>query len=71
MMYFLMLGILVSVTDVGVYSIAVLAFDAAIQLVFVVRNNINPLIGKAIARNDMTALLKMSQTVTLLLAGVY
>jgi O-antigen/teichoic acid export membrane protein len=57
----LMIGVFLDARQVGIYTVALLAFDAATQLIFVLRNNINPLITSAIFEGRSTALLAISR----------
>ncbi|MEM7300225.1 MAG: oligosaccharide flippase family protein [Pseudomonadota bacterium] len=59
----LMIGIFLDAVNVGIYTIAVLVFDAASQLIFVVRNNVNPLITKSVEDGKLTDMLSLSRKI--------
>ncbi len=67
----LMLGLFLDARQVGIYTVALLAFDAATQLIFVLRNNINPLIASAAYDRRSTALLAISRKAALGLFAVF
>ncbi|CAM5219670.1 Membrane protein involved in the export of O-antigen and teichoic acid OS=Bosea thiooxidans OX=53254 GN=SAMN05660750_04429 PE=4 SV=1 [Bosea thiooxidans] len=57
----LMLGALLNDRAAGVYSIAALIFEAALQAVVVVRNNISPQLARSMAASDRAGILKFSR----------
>jgi O-antigen/teichoic acid export membrane protein len=59
----LMVGALMSDQAAGIYPIAALIFEAALQGVVVVRNNINPRLAWSIAQGERGAILKFSRRV--------
>ncbi|MEZ5934521.1 MAG: oligosaccharide flippase family protein [Alphaproteobacteria bacterium] len=67
----LMLGLFLDARQVGVYTVALLAFDAATQFIFVLRNNINPLIASAVDDGRSTALLAISRKAALGLFALF
>ena len=67
----LMLGLFLDTRQVGIYTVALLAFDAATQLIFVLRNNINPLIASAVDEKQATALFVISRQAALGLLVVF
>lgn len=70
----LMLGLLATDTVVGVYSFAAIWAEGVAQLLFVLRNNLNPVLVQLLARRDLAALEQLvrrgKRATTLLLAGV-
>ncbi len=56
----LMIGALMNDKAAGIYTIAALIFEAALQAVVVVRNNINPRLARSIAQGERDAILKFS-----------
>lgn len=67
----LMIGYFLTAEKVGVYTVAVLVFDAATQLIFVVRNNVNPKISTAIVSQKFDSILKLSRTIIYFLGSVF
>lgn len=57
----LMLGALVNDRTAGVYSIAALIYEAALQAVVVVRNNISPQLARSMAAGDKQGILRFSR----------
>jgi len=49
------LAVLVSDKDVGIYTFAATLIEGALQLLIVLRNNLNPFLAKALAKNDIAA----------------
>jgi O-antigen/teichoic acid export membrane protein len=66
----LMIGALMNDRSAGVYTVAALVFEAAIQAVMVIRNNINPRLGRDIAAGRMESILKFSRILALSLTPV-
>jgi O-antigen/teichoic acid export membrane protein len=58
-----MIGALMNDKAAGIYTIAALIFEAALQAVVVVRNNINPRLARSIAQGERDAILKFSRRV--------
>lgn len=57
----LMLGALLNDRIAGIYSIAALIFEAALQAVVVVRNNISPQLARSMADGDKAGILRFSR----------
>lgn len=61
----LFLGAQLGAAATGVYTMAVLIQEGVAQAVFVIRNNINPLLAKALARRETGNLLALSRKIAL------
>jgi O-antigen/teichoic acid export membrane protein len=57
----LMLGALLNDRAAGIYSIAALIFEAALQAVVVMRNNISPQLARSMAVGDTASILRFSR----------
>ncbi len=66
----LVIGALMNDKAAGIYSIAALIFEAAIQAVMVLRNNINPRLGRDLAADRRDEILRFSRLVMLVLTPV-
>lgn len=61
----LIIGVALNEERAGVYSVALLIVEGASQVVFALRNNINPLLARLVADGDRAGLLKLSRRVAL------
>lgn len=63
----LMIGFILDAAKAGVYSVALLIAEGVFQLVFVLRNNVNPLLARFAADRDVSGLLKLSRKIALVI----
>lgn len=63
----LMIGFFLDAAKAGIYSVALLIAEGVFQLVFVLRNNINPLLARFAADGDVSGLLKLSRKTVLIM----
>ncbi|WP_323761783.1 lipopolysaccharide biosynthesis protein [Maricaulis sp.] len=67
----LVLGYMVGAAQTGIYTMAVLIQEGVMQAIFVVRNNINPLIARHIRDGERERILKLSRLIFMAGAPVF
>lgn len=67
----LMIGALLQTESAGIYTVALLLFDAGSQFISAIRNNLNPLIATNVASGKFEALKTLSQKIQLFLFVIF